>query len=71
MVDRDIKRVGTRRQVYFGKAKQTSGGLKRADLALSKDGRVVSKKKQARAKGTKNNLNAYLKIKKDTKKNAR
>jgi hypothetical protein len=40
-----VKRVGTRRLVWNGKAKQTPGGLKKEDLLQNKHGRIVSKKR--------------------------
>jgi len=42
--------VGSRAQVYHGTAYKTSGGLKKSDLVQNKNGRIVSKKKQATAK---------------------
>ena len=39
------QRVGTRRLVWNGKAKQTPGGLKKEDLLQNKHGRIVSKKR--------------------------
>jgi hypothetical protein len=42
--------VGSRAQVYHETAYKTSGGLKKADLVQNKNGRIVSKKKQATAK---------------------
>ena len=54
-----VNPVGTRRQVFDGKAKRTSGGLTKKDLVLSR-GKVVSLKKQKRALGSNNNLKAFL-----------
>ena len=42
--------VGSKAQVYHGKAKHTSGGLTRKHLMKTKKGRVVSKKKHAAGK---------------------
>jgi len=42
--------VGSRRQVWNGTAKKTSGGLIKADLMLNKNGRIVSRSKHASAK---------------------
>ena len=42
--------VGTKIQVYNRTASKTSGGLRKKDLARSKDGRIVAKSKQAAAK---------------------
>lgn len=41
MKDR-IQRVGSRRQVLNGSARQTSGGLRKSDLKMNKWGRIVS-----------------------------
>jgi len=37
-----IQRVGSRRQVFNGSARQTSGGLRKSDLKMNKWGRIVS-----------------------------
>ena len=42
--------VGTKAQVWHGKAKHTSGGLTRKDLMKTKKGRIVSRKKHAAGK---------------------
>jgi DVNP family len=42
--------VGTKAQVYHGKAKHTSGGLTRKQLMKTKKGRIVSRKKHAAGK---------------------
>jgi hypothetical protein len=42
--------IGSRRQVWNGTAKKTSGGLLKSDLMLNKNGRIVSKSKHASAK---------------------
>ena len=39
-----IKKRGTRNEVWKGIARETSGGLKKQDLMISKTGSVVSKK---------------------------
>lgn len=41
------KIIGSRRQVWHGSMKKTSGGLEKGDLMLNKRGRIVSKKKHA------------------------
>jgi len=41
-----VKKVGSRRDVYLGKAEKTAGGLGKADLILNKYNRVVSKRRQ-------------------------
>ena len=52
-------KIGSRLQVYRGTRAQTSGGLKKSDLAKSKNGKIVSKRKQGIAK-RKSNLKGYL-----------
>ena len=42
--------VGSKAQVFHGKAKHTSGGLTRKDLMKTKSGRIVSRKKHAAGK---------------------
>lgn len=49
MVDK-IPAVGSKAQVFHGKAKHTSGGLTRKDLMKTKSGRIVSRKKHAAGK---------------------
>ena len=44
------KRLGSRAEVFHGKAKQTTGGLLKKDLVKNKHGRIVSKKKFRTAK---------------------
>ena len=58
-----MKKIGTKRQVFYNKAQQTSGKLKKSDLIKNKHGKIVSKKKSAKAK-QKSNLGAYLHVKK-------
>jgi hypothetical protein len=70
--------IGSRRQVWNGTAKKTSGGLTRSDLIMS-HGRIVSKSKHFSAKkemrllkhgyGTKKGKFGYVKI--NSKKNRR
>ena len=45
-----MKTTGSRAQVMNRNAVKTPGGLKRKDLKYNKQGRIVSKKKSARAK---------------------
>jgi hypothetical protein len=45
-----IPAVGSRRQVYGGFAKHTSGGLVKSDLIKNKFGEIVSKKASLAAK---------------------
>lgn len=42
--------VGSRAQVMHGTAHHTSGGLTKSDLKYNKHGRIVSRKKSAKAK---------------------
>ena len=42
--------IGSRREVYNGTAKRTSGGLEKKDLFYNKYGRIVSLKKHVTAK---------------------
>jgi hypothetical protein len=42
--------IGTRRKVWNGTAQKTPGGLSRGDLMMNKYGRIVSRKKAARAR---------------------
>lgn len=42
--------TGSRRQVWIRSRLKTSGGLLRKDLKMSKQGRIVSKKRSTRAK---------------------
>ena len=45
-----LKKRGTREQVWNGQAGSTSGGLTRADLMISSNGRIVSKKASEKSK---------------------
>ena len=47
------KTVGTRAEVFHGKALKTSGGLTKKDLKKNKHGRIVSKKASNLAKKNK------------------
>ncbi len=49
-------KIGSRAQVMHGTAKETSGGLKKEDLAYNKSGSIVSKKKSVEAKKSENGL---------------
>ena len=42
--------IGSRAQVYHGKAHHTQGGLTKKNLMMNKWGRIVSRKKHATAK---------------------
>ena len=52
------KVVGSRAEVFHGKAYKTSGGLLKKDLRKNKHGRIVSKKASQRAKKEKRLENA-------------
>ena len=43
-------KIGTKKEVWDGKAEKTVGGLTKGALAKSKSGKIVSKKKQAMAR---------------------
>ena len=45
-----VKAIGSRAQVMHGTAHHTSGGLTKKDLKMNKWGRIVSRKKSAKAK---------------------
>ena len=45
-----MQTIGSRAQVMHGTAHHTSGGLTKGDLIMNKWGRIVSKKKSAKAK---------------------
>lgn len=40
-----MPKIGSKRQVFSGKAEKTSGGLRKKDLMRNKSGKIVSKKK--------------------------
>jgi len=46
----DVKATGSRAQVMNGNALKTPGNLRKKDLKYNKQGRIVSRKKSARAK---------------------
>tara|TARA_B100000073_G_C23399712_1_gene438684 strand:+ start:167 stop:454 length:288 start_codon:yes stop_codon:yes gene_type:complete len=45
-----MRKRGSRAQVMNGNALRTPGGLRKSDLKYNKNGRIVSKKRSARAK---------------------
>ncbi len=45
-----MSQIGSRAQVMHGSAHHTSGGLTKSDLKYNKHGRIVSRKKSAKAK---------------------
>ena len=54
-----MKRIGTRYQVFNGKAQKTAGGLKRGHLMKNKKGQIVSKRKSLMASQA-SNLKKFL-----------
>ena len=70
--------IGSRRQVWNGNAKKTSGGLLKSDLMMNKHGRIVSRAKHATAKkdnrlvkagyGTKKGMFGFVKMGSKSKK---
>tara|TARA_Y100000816_G_C26091980_1_gene577218 strand:+ start:644 stop:916 length:273 start_codon:yes stop_codon:yes gene_type:complete len=70
---RIVHRLGSRREVFNGTAKRTSGGLEKKHLLKNKYGRIVSRKKHATAKrekrlvkygyGAKKGKFGYVKVK--------
>ena len=46
----DVRTTGSRAQVMNGNALKTPGNLRKKDLKYNKQGRIVSRKKSARAK---------------------
>jgi hypothetical protein len=59
-----MKAIGSRAQVMHGTAHHTSGGLTKKDLKMNKWGRIVSRKKSAKAKKDKRLEKAGYKTKK-------
>ena len=57
-----MKSIGSRLQVYRGKAKKTSGNLQKKDLKKNKYGNIVSKK-VSRIAHRKSNLKGSLRKK--------
>jgi hypothetical protein len=49
MTDKDIKRIGSKAEVFHSTARSTSGGLKKKDLMRHK-GRIVSRKQHEAGK---------------------
>jgi len=45
-----LRAIGSRRKVWNGTAQKTPGGLTKGDLMMNKYGRIVSRKKAARAR---------------------
>lgn len=57
--------AGQRRQVWEGRADQTSSGLTKSDLKENKDGKIVSKKASKAAKKNAEPLKMWRKAVKD------
>jgi len=53
-----VKATGTRLEVFRGKARHTSGGLKKEDLKQNSAGKLVSKNASAAAKNNNNLVKA-------------
>lgn len=78
MAPRIVHRIGSRREVFNGTAKRTSGGLEKLHLIKNKYGRIVSKKKHITAKkekrlvkygyGAKKGKFGFVRVKKPTRK---
>jgi len=45
-----VRRVGSKAEVFHSTCEVTSGGLTKKDLMMTKNGRIVSKKKHAQGK---------------------
>lgn len=58
MVGEKMQTFGSRRQVFNGTAKKTSGGLKKSDLFQDKYGNIKSKRASKNAKRNKNLIKA-------------
>lgn len=54
-----VKSVGSKDEVWEGKAKQTSGGLKKEDLCENAHGKIVSKKRSEHGKKMAANLKRH------------
>lgn len=63
----DIKKKGTKQEVFDGKALCTSGGLKKDDLILNHRGNIVSKKRSEQGKKQYGNLQKYREERKQPK----
>jgi hypothetical protein len=50
LLKKNMKAIGSKREVYSGTAKHTSGGLTKAHLMKNKHGKIVSKKQHAAGK---------------------
>jgi len=61
----EIKKKGSKEEVYEGKALCTAGGLKKEDLILNAKGKIVSKKRSEQGKKQIKNLENYKKSKKE------
>lgn len=55
----DIKKKGSKQEVYEGKALCTSGGLKKEDLCCNAKGQIVSKKRSEQGKKQYENIKNF------------
>lgn len=51
-VTKKYKTIGARSEVWANKALMTAGGLRKSDLSLNRDGKLVSLRKQVHGKRT-------------------
>lgn len=65
MAEQDMKKKGSKQEVFEGKAYCTAGGLKKDDLILNKRGQIVSKKRSEQGKKQFKNLENFKKNKED------
>lgn len=64
-MSREIKKIGTKNDVFKGFAEKTSGGLMKGDLMINKRGKVVSKKKSEAGKKAFDNIKEHVKTAKE------
>ena len=62
----DMKKVGSRAEVFHGTAEETVGGLEKSNLK-KKDGRIISKKQAKLNPGAKLWMKAVAQARKETK----
>lgn len=62
-----ILKVGSKRQVFNGRATKTSGGLKKEDLTKSKSGRIVSLRASLKAQETWKRRHQPAEVKEESK----
>merc|ERR1719443_1718224 len=59
MKKKTVSKIGKKSSVFKGGKEKTSGGLKKSDLVMNSQGKVVSKKRSAVAK---KNYNSTIKV---------